>query len=557
MFTSEIYEVETSAMQRMPKYLEPMPDWTEVERPALIGSPASIEHPNYLRVAYLFIGVFIALSASLGNSLIISNALLFQGEFGLSPSEAAWLPAAFVIGNTAANLYVIKIRQQFGLRLFAEISLVLCCICIGLHLLVNSYEMALAARFFAGIVAAPLTSMSAHYVIQSFKKPSALKGIYVILGLQQFGLPLAWMISPSITHGEGWADLAYFELGLYLCCLAMVVSLKLPRSIRAAVLEKADIFPLLFIFPAIALFSAVLVQGPIVWWLNVSWIAYALSLGFVLFVIGLVIEHHRQHPLIVTQWLVMKSTLTFMIGAFAIRILMSEQNYAVGHFLQTMGLLPEQLVGLYSMIGLGVLVGSVASILTFKQHLLMQQLLVAELLILIGCGLDLGLTHDIRPHNLYLSQFLIGCAGGIFMGPLVLIGYFRVLQHSQWSVVTFAVLLGFTQNLGGLIGTSFFSTYQQHQTRLHQNAIYTNLETTNAMVESRLQLYSSQARQNSTDANFQQNYAQKSLNQVVTREAQVLAFNDVIKINALLATLVFIFGVTSLLWTRYSARKQV
>ncbi len=473
-------------MQRTPKYLEPMPNWTETERPALIGSPASIEHPNHLRVAYLFIGVFIALSASLGNGLIISNALLFQGEFGLTPSEAAWLPAAFVIGNTAANLYVIKIRQQFGLRLFAEISLVLCCICIGLHLLVNSYEMALAVRFFAGIVAAPLTSMSAHYVIQSFKKPSALKGIYVILGLQQFGLPLAWMISPGITHGEGWTDLAYFELGLYLCCLAMVVSLKLPRSIRAAVLEKADIFPLLFIFPAIALFSAVLVQGPIVWWFNNTWIAYALALGFVLLVIGLVIEHHRQHPLIVTQWLVMKSTLTFMIGAFSIRILMSEQNYAVGHFLQAMGLLPEQLVGLYGMIGLGVLVGSVASILTFKQHLLMQQLLVAELLILIGCGLDLGLTHDIRPHNLYLSQFLIGCAGGIFMGPLVLIGYFRVLQHSQWSVVTFAVLLGITQNLGGLIGTSFFSTYQQHQTRLHQNAIYTNLDTTNATVESRL-----------------------------------------------------------------------
>jgi len=40
-------------MQRTPKYLEPMPDWTEVERPALIGSPASIEHPNHLRVAYL------------------------------------------------------------------------------------------------------------------------------------------------------------------------------------------------------------------------------------------------------------------------------------------------------------------------------------------------------------------------------------------------------------------------------------------------------------------------------------------------------------------------
>ena len=100
-------------MQRTPKYLEPMPDWTDVERPALIGSPASIEHPNHLRLAYLFIGVLIALSASLGNSLILSNTLLFQGEFGLTPSEAAWLPAAFVIGNTAANLYVIKIRCKY------------------------------------------------------------------------------------------------------------------------------------------------------------------------------------------------------------------------------------------------------------------------------------------------------------------------------------------------------------------------------------------------------------------------------------------------------------
>jgi len=108
----------------------------------------------------------------------------------------------------------------------------------------------------------------------------------------------------------------------------------------------------------------------------------------------------------------------------------------------------------------------------------------------------------------------------------------------------------------GLIGTSFFSTYQQHQTQVHQQAIYSNLDATNAAVEYRLKQYSNQSRQNSTDANFQQNYAQQSINQIITREAQVLAFNDVIKINALLATLVFVFGMGSLLWTRYNTRKQ-
>jgi len=83
-------------MSKTPRYLETPPDWTPEEQPTLPGSPAAIAHSVPKRFIYFFIGLFIALSASLSNGFITANLPLIQGEYGLTPSEAAWLPAAYV-----------------------------------------------------------------------------------------------------------------------------------------------------------------------------------------------------------------------------------------------------------------------------------------------------------------------------------------------------------------------------------------------------------------------------------------------------------------------------
>ena len=117
------------------------------------------------------------------------------------------------------------------------------------------------------------------------------------LGFQQLGIPLAWIISPYLIDVNNWNVLYTFEIGLALCCFAMVVSLKLPRSLRIAVFEKQDFFTFALLASGFAFLSIVLTQGPILWWFEVKWLAYLLIAGFSLIVIGLVYEHYRVNPL--------------------------------------------------------------------------------------------------------------------------------------------------------------------------------------------------------------------------------------------------------------------
>ncbi|SPL68994.1 MFS transporter [Acinetobacter stercoris] len=543
-------------MDKAPRILEPTPDWTPEERPTLPGSPAAIAHSNHKRLLYLFIGIFIAISGSLSNGFITANLPIIQGEYGLTPAEGAWIPAAYVMANVSSNLILFKARQQYGLRLFSELGLVLFICVLILHLFVHTFHMALFVRIVSGLAAAPLSSLGMYYIMQAFKRVHFGKGMYLALGFQQLGVPLAWIISPYLVDVNDWTQLYTFELGLALCCLAMVVSLKLPRSLRIEVFEKQDFFTFALLAPGFACLCIVLTQGPILWWFNATWIAYVLMAGFVLIVVGLVYEHFRVNPLIMTRWLGTAPTIRFIIGALAIRFLMSEQSYAAVNFLKTVGMGPDQFVSLYVVIFLGITSGTIFSAMTFARERMVWHLLLAELLILIACALDYHLTSDVRPANFYRSQFLVGFASGMFIGPLLLTGIISALQKGPTHMVTFVVLFSATQNFGGLIGSSFFSTYQQIRTQYHSNEIVSDLPRTDPLVAQRLATYTQSATKYTIDPSLEQNQAIRNLNQVVTREAQVRAYNDVIALNGIFAVLLLIWGSFNIARSKYQLRKQ-
>lgn len=544
-------------MDKSPRYLETPPDWSADERPTLPGSPAAIAHARPKRFAYFVIGLLICIAASLSNGFIVANLPIFQGEYGLTASQAAWLPAAYVMANVSSNLILFKARQQYGLRLFSEIGLLVFIGVLILHIFVKTYEMALFVRFIAGLAAAPLSSLGMYYTMQAFGKADMAKGIYLAFGFQQLGLPLAWIISPFLLSANQWDVIYTFELGLAICCFAMVVSLKLPRSLRLEVFEKQDFFTFALLAPGFACLCIVLTQGPILWWFDSPWLAYTLIVGFCLIVLGLTYEHYRTNPLIMTRWLAAGDLLSFVVSAFALRLLMSEQSYAAVNFLKTMGMGPDQFVPLYVVIFCGTIAGSVFSALTFHRERLILNLFLAEILILIACALDYHLTSDVRPANFYRSQFLVSFAGGVFIGPLLLMGFMRTLQRGPQYVVTFIVLFSATQNFGGLVGSSFFNTYQQHHTYDYKVEINSNLDPTDPMVAQRLQAYQRSAMASTNDPVLQNNQALQNLNKVVTREAQVRAYNDVIVLNGIFAVVLLLWGLFKYVRNKYMTRKNL
>lgn len=543
-------------MSNTPRLLEPAPDWSDQERPTIPGSPASIAHASSKRVLYFVIGLFVVIAGSLSNGFITANLPIIQGEYGLSPSEAAWIPTVYVIANISANLILFKARQQYGLRLFSEIGLLLFIVVLSLHLVVHSFGMALFTRFVSGLMAAPLSSLGMYYIMQAFQRPSLGKAIYLALGFQQLGVPLAWIISPSLLEISDWSNFYRFELGLALCCLAMVVALKLPRSLKIQVFEKKDFITFALLAPGFGCFCIALSQGPILWWFNSPLLAYLLISGLALVLTGLAFEHYRHNPLIMTRWIGTGSMLNFLLGAIAIRFLMSEQSYATVNFLRTMGMGPDQFVPLYRIIFCGIALGTIFSALSFSRERMFLKLLFAEALILIACGLDYHLTRDVRPENFYVSQFLVGFAGGAFIGPLLLTGMSKALQQGPTYVVTFVVLFSATQNFGGLMGSSFFSTYQQQRSQAYRSQIINDLNATQAPLQQRLQSYQHRYQPYIQDPQQLNTQALKAVDQNIRQESQVRAFNDVIALNGLFAVLLLLWGSCNIAWSKYRQRRS-
>ncbi|WP_229422040.1 MFS transporter [Massilia aquatica] len=524
-------------MAAAPQYLKPTPAWEEHEKPTMPGSASMPWHPPHIRFAYACVALLVGITGGLGNALVSANLPAIQGTLGLTPAEAAWLPAAYIMVNVTSNLMVFKFRQQYGLRLFAEIGLSLYAFVTLLHLIVGGFEMAILVRAASGLAAATTSTLAMLYMLQAAPKKYTGKMLVLGVGIAQIATPLAWLMSPALLDMGQWHNLYLFEAGLALCSLAAVVVLKLPPGIHIKVIEPLDFLTFALVAPAVAMIVAVLAQGFTRWWFDTPWLAYLLIAAVLLLTIALFIEHHRANPLIQTRWLMMGPTIRFMIGAFLIRFLTSEQTYGAVGLLRTLGMGPDQMQPLFAVILAGTIIGMVASSITFSPKTVIPQILLSILLFGVAAWLDYGRTSLDRPHDFFVSQFLVALGAGMFMGPMIMIGIMQALKFGADHVVTFVVMLAMTQSLGGFTGAAALSTYQLHREHVHSTEINAQLNPADPVVAQRLRLQQQVYQGVNTDPALRAAQGVGQLAQISRREANVLAFNDVFALSGVIAIL--------------------
>lgn len=524
----------------MAQLLKPTPDWEEHEKPSLPGSASMPYHTPAVRAAYACVALLVGITGGLGNALVTANLPTIQGQLGLTPSEGAWLPAAYVMVNVTVNLLVFKFRQQYGLRLFTEIGLGLYAAVTVLHLFVGGFGMAVAVRAASGFAGAAATTLSMLYMLQAAPRVYTGKMVVIGVGIPQLATPLAWLLSPTLLVYGQWHNLYLFEAGLALCSLAAVVVLKLPPGMHIKVFEKLDFLTFALMAPGAAMLVAVLVQGYSHWWFDEAWLAWLLMGAVVLILGALYVEHHRANPLLQTRWLVTPNILRFIVGAFLIRFLTSEQTFGAVGLLRTLGMGPDQMQPLFAVILVGTIVGMLASALTFSPKTLIAQLIAAIVLFGVAAVLDYGRTSLDRPQDFFLSQFLVALGSGMFMGPLVLLGITQALKFGPNYVVTFTVVLSMTQSLGALTGSALLSTYQLHREQVYSSELVADVNPADPQVALRLQQQQGVYRAVITDPVQRAAQGTALLSQIARREANVRAFNDVFALSGILA-LLFLF----------------
>lgn len=528
-------------------------EWAPHEKPMLLGSPSTPVHSTPKRIAYGIVGLLVCMTGALGNAMVTANLQNLQGTFAAWSTEIAWLPAVYVMTNVSINLLLVKFRQQFGLRAFTEGFLVLYVLVTFFHLFVNDLSSALLVRAAHGMVAAALSSLGIYYQIQAWPARHRLKALTIGITGSSLAIPGARLFSTELLQLDEWRGLYLFELGLALISLGCVIMLKLPPGDRKKVFEKKDFITFFLLAPGMALLCAVLSLGRLYWWFEAPWIGWALALSLVLIVSAIVFEHNRSNPLLNTRWLSSGSILRLGLIMLLIRIVLAEQNTGVFGWLQYIGLQNEQMTQLAWSILAGIVCGITASCLTIKPTRLTWPIVTSLVLMIIASWMDSHSTSLTRPNQLMISQFLLGFGSAFFLAPAMLAGIGGVVADPR-NLVSFSVLFGMSQNIGGLLGSAILGTFQTWREKYHSSLLADQLTTLNPAVNERLQLYSQMYQNMIGDSTLLSTQAVLQLQNATTVEANILAYNDTYLLTASVAGATLVWILWRLVRLRLTAR---
>jgi hypothetical protein len=138
---------------------------------------------------------------------------------------------------------------------------------------------------------------------------------------------------------------------------------------------------------------------------------------------------------------------------------------------------------------------------------------------------------------------MVGFAALLFIGPTMVIGLTRALLQGTQNFIGWVVIFFATQNLGALAGSALFGTLQTIREKFHSNILVQQVLLGNPTDAARVSGNAQQVSGVITDPVLRTAEGSALLSQRVTREANVLAYNDVFLIIALLAFLLFLWGI--------------
>lgn len=538
------------------------------EQPFMVGSPATPDHPTRRKVFYLLIGIFIGITASFQNGLLVANLTQIQGEMGLTPVEGGWISVAYNMTNACITVLLYKIRQQFGMALFSKITLFSLLAATSLQWLVSShlldtsaiiiepYYLEIIARGLSGMVASAMTVLAIFYCLQGMPTAKRISGLILGFGLVQFGIPLSRIISPYLAVDGQLETLFLFELGLTLICFALINILELPPGNTEKVFEKLDFLSFAFFASGLAALAVFLVQGRIQWW-TTPWLSYPLIIAVVTISIALWIETHRKNPMLQVRWMRSRNIIAFTITGAVMRILLSEQNVGAAGLLANLGYGNDQLITFYAVILAASVLALVISIFRTNAMDLRRPVIFAVALIAVGAWLDTDISLNSAPYMFYVSQFMIAFAAVYFMGPMVFEGMFRAIANGPAYIISFSVIFSISQTIGGLAGAAAIQAFTTIRTQMHYADMVSSFNLGDpalmAQVAGAGRMLSTQI----TDANQANVAAMGQVLQGIQRQATVAAYADLFFLMATIASITTLILLLNYLYHRYHKRNPL
>lgn len=505
--------------------------------------------PLGLGAIYIASGLLLFITQGLGMNIVNANLYQLQGEFSATAVEAAWLSAAYMAPYATLSIALFKVRTQYGLRPFAEWSILLFVVASALNLLVNDLQSALVVRFISGCAAAPISTLGFMYVLEAFPLQRKLThGLSIALMGTLLAAPLARMISPSLLEVEGWQALYSLEVGLALVSMAIIFALPLTPPPRAKVIERIDILSYLLLAAGIGCLAVFLTLGRLYWWFETWWLGALLAASILFLAATALIEAHRTNPMLDFRWIFSRDNLHMAAVLLVFRAVSSEQSSTAVSFFQQIGLLNDQQFALWGFVLVASVAGGLFCMVLMSSRFVAAAHVIALVLIAAGAYLDSQATSLTRPEQFYLSQSMIAFGAAMFLPPVMAKGFVAALQKGPTYIVNFIVIFLFTQITGALLTTSFLATFVTIREKFHSSHLVESILLTRPEVTQRVSQLAGAYGKVMTDPSILKAEGLTLLSQQVTREAYVLAYTDTFLLISLVTTAALAVLLVHLAW---------
>jgi hypothetical protein len=499
------------------------------DRPTLPGGPYTPPHPPLRRLGYAAIGLWIGATATFANAMVTVNVANLSGEYAAYVAELSWFPAIFVAANSCTNTMLVKARQQFSLPSVMRVLLVVYILAGLARFFVPGFAAEAVVRFLSGVVAAGMIPTSVYYLMQALPPKARPIAAATGLGMAQLGTPLARLVPVDLLSAQGWFGQHCIELATGLVTLTLITLLPLPPTPRSREFQRLDFLTAALLVPATLLICGVLNRGRLAWWTDTPWLGLDLLIAVPLLGIAIVIEVSRERPLIRFGWLGTREFLAFAVIALLMRLALAEQTYGAVGLLTAGNLDNDQLRALFACVGASMLAGVGTCALTLSAKAVPWQVVAACLAIATGAWLDSHANNLTRPGQLYLSQSLIGFGTCLFIGPTFAFGMAKVIRLGPEYLVTLLVVFSTTQNVGGLLGSALLGSYETVASRAHFQELALRMPAVDPAVLDRVAGSTRALAGTVGDPALRMQQGRASLAAAVTKEANVLAFNDVFR----------------------------
>jgi MFS family permease len=513
---------------------------TDAAQPsAQAASAAPVQPPAKTKsqtVGYLFAAMFIALSQALGQGFLSANIPTLAGELGASISDTTWLMVAFMAPRAALPLILIKVRTQYGLRRFAEVSIVVYAVVAGISLFATDLRSALLVELLSGISAAPLSTLAFMYMLEPLSPAKKLSlGLPLALTFISLGTPMGRALSPLLLENGSWQNLLIIKLGMSMTCLALVFRLPLISAEKMKVIERLDLISFALITAAFSGFVACFTMGATYWWTSAPWIGVVMAGSISALVAAFMIELQRKAPLVDVRWLLTPEMLQFTAALFVFRIILSEQSSGAPGLFRALGYSAAQMAPLFWVISGATLAGGVACCLVLAPQRVPLIHLVSLALIAFGAHLDSQANLQIAPSSMYFSQALVGFAAALFLPSAMAVGLLSALQRGPQYILSFIIVFLSSQILGATIGSGVFRTLISVRTMTNAQWFKEQLITGDPMLNQHMVQIGLTLSHRIGDITLLKAQTATQLGTAVSQLATLAAYQDVFHLISLLA----------------------